>query len=86
MIEKIILLEGVDPLILFGANNININKLTKLFPAIKIIARGNEIKLIGSETEIEALSEKILYLIDYCKKWNKDPLCEAISINDLYNL
>jgi phosphate starvation-inducible PhoH-like protein len=73
MIEKIILLEGVDPLILFGANNININKLTKLFPAIKIIARGNEIKLIGSETEIEALSEKILYLIDYCKKYNQLP-------------
>ncbi len=73
MIEKIILLEEVDPLILFGANNININKLTKLFPLVKIIARGNEIKLIGSETEIDALSEKILYLIEYCKKYNQLP-------------
>ena len=73
MIEKIILLEEVNPLNLFGANNVNVNKLTKIFPAIKIITRGNEIKLIGLELEIEALSEKLLYLIDYCKKYNQLP-------------
>ena len=73
MIEKIILLEEVDPLILFGANNNIINKLTKIFPSIKIVARGNELKLIGSEIEIEALSERILYLIGYCKKYKQLP-------------
>ena len=57
MIEKIILLEEVDPLILYGANNVIINKLAKIFLSVKIIARGNEIKLIGSEIEIDALSE-----------------------------
>ncbi|MBI5541127.1 MAG: PhoH family protein [Bacteroidia bacterium] len=73
MIEKIILLDEVDPLILFGANNNIINKLTKIFPTIKIVARGNELKLIGSEIEIEALGERILYLIGYCKKYKQLP-------------
>lgn len=73
MIEKIILLDEVDPLILFGANNNIINKLTKIFPSIKIVARGNELKLIGSEIEIEALGERILYLIGYCKKYKQLP-------------
>lgn len=73
MIEKIILLDEVDPLILFGANNNIINKLTKIFPSVKIVARGNELKLIGSEIEIEALGERILYLIGYCKKYKQLP-------------
>jgi len=73
MIEKNILLKEVDPVIFFGINNCNINKLTKFFPSIKIVARNNEIKLFGSEAETKALSEKIFYLINYCKKYKQLP-------------
>ncbi|NCO53781.1 MAG: phosphate starvation-inducible protein PhoH [Bacteroidetes bacterium CG02_land_8_20_14_3_00_31_25] len=73
MIEKNILIENINPLIFFGVNNLNINKITKLYPNIKIVARGNEIKIFGSQNETELLSEKINELIRYCSKYNQLP-------------
>ncbi|OFX31697.1 MAG: phosphate starvation-inducible protein PhoH [Bacteroidetes bacterium GWA2_32_17] len=73
MIEKNILIENIDPLIFFGVNNHNINKITKLYPNLKIVARGNEIKIFGSQSETELLSEKIYELINYCTKYNQLP-------------
>ncbi len=73
MTEKNILIENIDPLIFFGVNNLNISKITKLFPNIKIVARGNELKIFGSENETELLNGKINELINYCKKYNQLP-------------
>lgn len=78
MIEKNILIENIDPLIFFGANNHNINKIIKLYPNLKIVARGNEIKISGSESdnnrdEINLLNQKITELIQYCSKYNQLP-------------
>ncbi len=73
MTEKNILIENIDPLIFFGVNNLNINKITKLYPNLKIVARGNEIKIFGTKVETELLSEKINELIRYCSKYNQLP-------------
>jgi len=73
MIEKLILLEGVDPIVFFGSNNVNFDKITSLFPHVKIVARGNEIKIFAEEGEINAVFEKIIYMIDYCKKYKNFP-------------
>lgn len=47
MIERIIILEDVDPVVFFGINNGNIHLLKTLFPKIRIVARGNVIKAVG---------------------------------------
>ncbi|MFW5658033.1 MAG: PhoH family protein [bacterium] len=70
MIEKLIYLEGIDPINLFGINNINFEILKQAFPKIKIIARGNELKVAGERPEIERFEEKIIQLIDYFHKYN----------------
>ncbi|MGI6046872.1 MAG: PhoH family protein [Petrimonas sp.] len=59
MIERIIILENVDPVVFFGINNSNIQLLKTLFPKLRIVARGNVIKVIGDEGELAVFEEKI---------------------------
>lgn len=65
MIEKKIYLEGVDPVKLFGINNSRYEKIIKHFPKIKVVARGDELKVQGEEKEIVSFELKIQLLIDY---------------------
>mgnify|MGYP000895449699 FL=1 len=59
MIEQVIILESVDPVVFFGINNSNIQLLKTLYPKLRIVARGNVIKVIGEEEELAAFEEKI---------------------------
>ena len=44
MIEKLIVLEDIDPVIFYGVNNANIQLIKALYPKLRIVARGNVIK------------------------------------------
>ena len=57
MIEKLIVLEDIDPVIFYGVNNANIQLIKALYPKLRIVARGNVIKVIGYEEEM-LLSKK----------------------------
>ncbi len=59
MIERIIILESIDPVVFFGINNNNLQLLKTLFPKLRIVARGNVIKVIGEEEELAVFEEKI---------------------------
>ena len=71
MTEVIIILEDIDPVVLFGTNNILLDKIRTFFPKIKIISRGNEIKCLGEEDEIAFFAEKFNEIIDSYKKYNR---------------
>ena len=47
MIEKHIVLEDVDPVVFYGVNNTNIQMIKALYPKLRIVARGNIIKVMG---------------------------------------
>lgn len=70
MIEKIITIADVDPKAFFGTNNVLVDSLRNRFPKIKIIARGNEIKCIGEEDEIEPVEIIIAELVELFNKHN----------------
>lgn len=70
MIEKIIVLEHVDPLLFYGVNNSNIQLLKSLYPKIRIVARGNILKVLGDEEEICAFEEAVLSIEKYCVMYN----------------
>jgi phosphate starvation-inducible PhoH-like protein len=48
-----------------------LDKIRSFFPKIKILARGNEIKCLGEESEIVIFAEKFNELIDYYKKYHR---------------
>jgi phosphate starvation-inducible PhoH-like protein len=71
MTEIIIFLEDIDPVIFFGTNNLLLDKIRSFFPKIKILARGNEIKCMGEESEITIFAEKFNELIEYYHKYHR---------------
>ncbi len=70
MIEKLIVLEDVDPIIFYGVNNTNMQLIKALYPKLRIIARGNVIKVLGDEEELCAFEEHIIKLQKYCAEFN----------------
>lgn len=90
MSEIIINLDDVNPVEFFGVNNSNLNLLKKAFPALKIVSRGNKIKVNGDEDEIERFSEKIGELVKLTVKSgvltekNVEDLLLNISSEDIF--
>ena len=70
MIEKHIVLEDIDPVIFYGVNNANIQMIKALFPKLRIVARGNVIKVMGDEEEMCAFEEAVLALEKHCVQYN----------------
>lgn len=70
MIEKLIVLEEIDPVIFYGVNNTNIQLIKALYPKLRIVARGNVIKVMGDEEEMCAFEENILALEKHCAQYN----------------
>jgi len=80
MTERVILLDGIDPMVMFGPNNRLLEQIQGYFPKIKLIARGNEIKCMGEADEIAVFADKISELLDYYRHYNR------LDENDLERL
>ena len=59
MIEKHIVLEDIDPVIFFGVGNTHLQMLKALFPKLRIVARGNVIKIMGDEEQMATFEESV---------------------------
>ena len=70
MNEKTIKIEGIDLVMLFGANNKNIEQLSKLFPLLKIIARGDTIKVIGQKDDIAFFQQKFDAILKHVHQYD----------------
>ncbi|MDY3068795.1 MAG: PhoH family protein [Parabacteroides sp.] len=70
MIERIYILENVDPIIFYGVNNSNMQLIKTLFPKLRIVARGNVMKVIGEEEESELFLRKIREIEKFCEEYN----------------
>jgi phosphate starvation-inducible PhoH-like protein len=66
--ETIINLDSVNPIEFFGVNNGKLDLLKKRFPLLKILSRGTQIKISGSEDQIESAKEKIVLLVQYLER------------------
>lgn len=91
MAEKSYLIEDLHPLEIYGANNVYLEKIKHNYPKLRIIARGNEIKAIGEESEVDLLLKKIdqfVMMIAKGRELNDSLLgevfgAEAVSVGDI---
>jgi phosphate starvation-inducible PhoH-like protein len=56
---------------ILGVNNKKFQFITKHFPKLKVIARGNMIKVIGEEEEIDVFEEKMDLFMEHLHKYNR---------------
>ncbi len=70
MIEKLIYLEGIDPLVIYGINNNRYERIRNAFPRLKLVAGGKEIKAMGEKSEVLNFEKKLDVIISYFQKYN----------------
>ena len=71
MIEKHIVLEDIDPVILYGAGNNHLQMIRALFPKLRIVARDNVIRVLGDEEQMCAFEENIETMRRHVLKFNR---------------
>ncbi len=70
MIERVIILENIDPVVFYGINNSHVQLLRTLYPKLRFVARGSVIKVVGDEAETLQFEEAIKELERYCVEYN----------------
>ena len=69
MNELRITLEHIDPVVLWGANNEYFEIIKRHFPKIKIVARGNEVKVLGDENELASFNLRFSEVLNHVEKF-----------------
>jgi phosphate starvation-inducible PhoH-like protein len=67
--ERKIILEDIAPVNLYGVNDSKLGMIRKRFPKVKIVARGETIKLSGEEEDINQVEMVLNVLIDYFHRY-----------------
>lgn len=80
MAEKLIYLEGVDPVDFYGVNNVRFNRFIELFPDLKIVSRGHEIRISGKKERLVDFEEKVDLFVRYLRKF------QSFTLSDLDDL
>ena len=55
----------------FGPNNRNIDLVRKYFPKVKVIARGNKVKIYGEPLILDEFEKRFASLVKYFHRYNK---------------
>ncbi|CAA0212515.1 PhoH family protein [Tenacibaculum maritimum] len=71
MNERIIELTEINPNDFFGAQNSTITQLKTYYPKIKIVARGNTLKIYGEPEILDEFEKRLAMLVKYFIKYNK---------------
>ena len=80
MNELKITLETVNPAVLWGPNNEYFELIKRSFPKLKVVARGNEVKVLGDEQEIIHFNTKLTAIINHLDKY------QNLSTNDIESI
>lgn len=80
MNELNLTIENVDPVVMWGANNEYFEVIKKHFPKIKIVARGNDVKVLGDEAEMTHFNQKFQDILNHVDKFH------TLNNNDLEHI
>lgn len=68
--EKHIVLEDIDPVMLYGVGNGHLQIIKSLYPKLRVVARGNVIRVLGDTDEMERFEACIEQIRQHVLKYN----------------
>ncbi len=85
MNERIIELENITPKDFWGAQDIHLEVIRKLFPKVKIVARGTLVKIYGDSEILDTFEDRFERIIKYFNKYNllNENIIERLIMDDL---
>jgi phosphate starvation-inducible PhoH-like protein len=88
MSESILQLDIGSPLDIYGPGDKYLNEIKEFFPTLKIIARGELIKLIGDESQIRDFERRFDLLLTHYDKFgkiNEDVVRQVMGVDEANN-
>lgn len=82
MNELKLTLESVNPAQFWGTNNEHYELMKNAFPKLKIVARGNEVKVLGDDQELKGFELKYNLLLDHLEQYSSLTPNDVESILD----
>jgi phosphate starvation-inducible PhoH-like protein len=85
MSEKIIHIESVHPLDIFGPNDQNLEIVRNRFPKLKILSRDNYVRALGEESDLLDFEEKFTSLLVHFEKFGrltKDDISQLLEADN----
>ena len=73
LLEKLITITGVDPLDVLGANDANLRLIRPHFPKLNLVARGDTLKITGTEADIAQFEDRFNELVAHVARYNELP-------------
>lgn len=70
MQERKIEIKGINPVELFGVNNVKLKHLKTYFPKLKVVARGNEVMVAGEPDILDEFEKKFQLIIEFFDRFN----------------
>jgi phosphate starvation-inducible PhoH-like protein len=80
MSKKNVTLSNIELVKLFGTNNHKLEKIKSLFPQLRIISRGDDLKLMGSISQIRFFEQKLKAFIQHINQYG------SLTINQIERL
>jgi phosphate starvation-inducible PhoH-like protein len=71
--EIILTVEGIDPVALYGANNVKLNLLREAFPDVVITSRGQSLKISGEKKQAQKAKAKFELMVRLLKEHKELP-------------
>ncbi|MEM6262690.1 MAG: PhoH family protein [Bacteroidota bacterium] len=68
MTQHTFFLEGINPLEIYGVNDLRLHQIKQEFPEVKVLARGDELRLWGEEARVEKLKGILASLFTEIRK------------------
>jgi phosphate starvation-inducible PhoH-like protein len=78
--EKIIEITGIDPITILGVNDQKLKQIKKYFPKLKVVSRGNTLKIMGESEVIEQFEKKFELIVRHVNRYN------TLTENNIENL
>ncbi|MGN6179487.1 MAG: PhoH family protein [Mucilaginibacter sp.] len=70
-------IENINPAVLWGPNNDHFEIIKKQYPKLKIVARGNDVKVLGDDSELHVFQDRFNHLISHVEKF------DSLNITDI---
>ena len=70
MTEKHIVIEDIEPMMLYGVGNSHLQVIKSLYPKLRIVVRGNVVKVLGDEEQMAVFEEDLHHMIDHVLRFN----------------
>jgi phosphate starvation-inducible PhoH-like protein len=82
MIERIIEICDIAPVDLYGINDSNFEVIRRIFPQVKLVARGDVLKIVGEPSDVDFFTERYYKFVEHYRRFGRLKTEDIVNLSD----